>query len=58
MPPSVRLGRVFDSFAWVEYFRGTQRVRSSRTSWKPGSTSLRKRVSRLTLIATWVGGSL
>ena len=23
MPPSPRLDRVFDSYAWVEYFRGT-----------------------------------
>jgi len=23
MPPSARLDRVFDSYAWVEYFRGT-----------------------------------
>jgi len=28
MPPSVRLDRVFDSFAGVEYFRGTPEGRS------------------------------
>ena len=58
MPPSARLDRVFDSFGWVEYFRGTPADEVVADELEAGLGGSKKRVSGLKFIAAWVGGSL